>query len=221
MPASLQSRVVHLDNARYHGGPRDLARVDMCLWHTTEGHTFKEAMGWDNRPNSDNPASYHFGIERDGTIYRTVPVELESWGAGNSGFPNPGVWPPGTPKAQWLNHRAINIAFAGDIGDPAHPELAYATRAQIESGYWLARLVVAGQLHAGLAPIGSYMHRAHREVSPGRKFDPRPTFLIMAWWRWAVGQEMNYGDLWDRYVQRHAPVISGTGSPARELDSGK
>lgn len=199
---SLQDRVRHLDNARYHGGARALSAINLVVWHTTVGHSAEEAIAWDNRAQSNNPASYHVVIGRDGIAYRCNPFNVVAYACGNSAFPSPLYFPPGNPLAAWVNHRSISISFAGDIGDNSD-ELRHATREQIETGYWLGRLLVTGQVSSELPAIAPYFHRAHREVSPGRKFDPTPTFLVMAWWRWALDREMSYEEVWTRYQSRH------------------
>lgn len=170
--ASLQSRVRRLDNARYHGGARDISAIRLIGWHSTRGHDADEAMAYDNRPNSTNPASYTYLIAFDGTIYRVNPVTRIPYSNGDFRWPNPLRYPPGNGMS--MNAHILAIAFAGDLDD-ATGAYEHLRPAQLESGWWL------GKLYSRQFPDAD--HVGHLEGSPGRKDDPRPQFLHMSWWR--------------------------------------
>lgn len=190
-----QNRVVHCDDAAYHGGPRKSA-VDTIVIHSTMGHGAAEARAWDNRPNNPNPASYHYIVDRDGAIYRTVPPNVVAWHAGESALPPVPARP--IPEALWINHRSLGIAFAGDINDDSNGWL-FASDEQMVSAYWLTAWACATFNVSPARVLG------HREVAPGRKFDPRPGYLVMPWFRWAIGQLplLDRATLLQRYGGRH------------------
>lgn len=171
-PISLQSRVRRLDNARYHGAARDLSAITVIGWHSTRGHDADEAMSWDNRPNSDNPACYNYVLAQDGTIDRVCPIAITPWSNGDSRWPNPTRYPPGNGST--INRHVLAIAVAGDL-DTTSGTYRHLTPEQLESAWWLGRLFTQ--------QFPDAQHVGHLETSPGRKDDPRPQFLRMAWWR--------------------------------------
>jgi N-acetylmuramoyl-L-alanine amidase len=158
---SQQFRVKRLDNARYHGDTRAKSSINLIVTHATAGESADSSIRHLNRKNSDNPASYHYIIDRDGTIVRTLPVETVAYHAGDSRWPNPTHWTLGGNKSS-VNPRSIGIAFANrDDGEPLTDE-------QLTSGLWLHRFWM-NQLG-----LSSGRVVGHYEVSPGRKPDPRP-----------------------------------------------
>lgn len=165
---SYQDRVIHLDNARYHGGHRTPQDIDLIVMHATAGESAMSSIEWLNRPQSDDPASYHYLIERDGTIYRMCPIDMVAWHAGDSAWPTPIPYPPGN-GGHSVNHRSIGIAWANqNDGEPL-------TNDQIVSAHWLVRVFLA-QLDRGPDCVVG-----HYEISPGRKTDPRPAIDLDAW----------------------------------------
>lgn len=175
---SYQTRVRGLPLARYHGPVRDLDRVDLIVMHATAGDSARSSIDWLNRYESDDPASYHYVIDHDGTIYRMCPVTLVAWHAGDSAWPAPQHYPPGNVYRtddgrvhhHTVNPRSIGIAWANrDDGTEA------LTPAQIESALWLMGVYV---------PTGAAQDRAivaHYEISPGRKVDPGPCMDMDVW----------------------------------------
>lgn len=164
---SLQDRVRHVDYARYHGGARSLDSIDTIITHATEGDSFASSMGWLNRLYEEDGktllapgkhASYNYGLERDGTIVRMLPITTIAYHAGDSAWPSPSHYPPGNGGAS-VNHRSIGIAFALEDGEKP-------TDIQMESGIWLHRY------HMDTLKIPPSLVRGHFEVSPGRKTDP-------------------------------------------------
>lgn len=152
----LQSRVRALDNVRHHGGERDPTEVLYLVYHATAGQSAMSSIVYLNT-TSEKEASYHYVIDRDGTIYRMTPVHIVAWHAGDSSWPYPVYSPPGN-GGHSLNHNSIGIAWANmDDGE----EL---TAAQLESGLWLTTVFKQ--------PVERIL--GHYEISPGRKIDPAP-----------------------------------------------
>jgi N-acetyl-anhydromuramyl-L-alanine amidase AmpD len=170
---SLQSRVRKLDNARYHAGPRT-EPILYLIYHATEGDSAESSIGWLNRdltPEEHNrKASYHYIIDRDGSIVRMCDPQLVAYHAGDSAWPSPAYYPPGN-GGHSLNAWSVGIAFAnrGD-GEPLTPQ-------QLESGLWLSTV-----WNVPLARV-----RGHYEIAPGRKFDPAAS-LNMDDWRQLVAR---------------------------------
>lgn len=168
---SLQSRVVRLDNAVHHGGLRPVP-ISMVILHATEGDSAKSSIDYLNT-TTDKIASYHYIIDRDGTIVRMTAPNLVAYHAGDSAWPNPIRATPAHPDrpndGRSLNRCSVGIAWAnrGD-GEPL-------TQAQIDSALWLCATFVDGVR----VPVA--MVRGHYEISPGRKSDPSPAMSMDDW----------------------------------------
>jgi N-acetyl-anhydromuramyl-L-alanine amidase AmpD len=165
--SSKQSLVTRLDNARYHGAKRSLDDVWYLIGHATGGsHPFAVSQEWQNRDldpegkkGPKGKTSYHYGIDRDGSITRALPTNIIAYSNGDSGWPAV-AWSQGGNRSS-LNPRAIGIAWANDdAGEELTPE-------QLESGLWLFTTLMH-QIHAGPSRV-----LGHYEISPGRKPDPR------------------------------------------------
>lgn len=178
---SLQHRVERIDDARYQGGPRVMP-VLALIWHATAGDTFAGARGWLDRMvrledgthkklPPEKRGSYHYGIEKDGAIKRTVDPGHVALHAGES------TWGGLPCRAGSLNQCSIGIAFANDNGSDANPADDDLTPEQLESGLWLGRTLMKRY------DIAAEFNLGHREVSPGRKTDPLPRILDMDLWR--------------------------------------
>ena len=179
---ALQSRVQHLDDARYHGGTREHP-VRGIVWHCTAGDTVNGARSWldrlDRSPEGKpvpipgaKRASYHYLIGKDGAIVRTVHPEMVAYHAGLSAWPGLSL-----PGVNTVNPTTIGIAFANDDGSDENPADDPLTAAQLESGLWLGAVLMAQY------GIVADLNRGHREVSPHRKVDPLPRILDMDHWR--------------------------------------
>jgi N-acetylmuramoyl-L-alanine amidase len=160
---SLQSRVVRLDNATHHGGVR-VGPALYLIFHDTEGESALSSIHYLNT-TTEKVASYHYVIERNGTIYRMVDSSSVAWHAGDSAWPSPAYFPPGNGGSS-LNRVSIGIAWANrGNGEPLTPQ-------QLESGLWLTTVFPGVPLER---------IRGHYEVSPGRKFDPAKTMNMDDW----------------------------------------
>ena len=110
---SLQSRVVRLDNARYHGGTRPASDIFYLIAHATFGGTFMSSIDYMNRDLDDpkgpgKKTSYHYGIERTGKIVRMLDPLMIAYGAGDSAWPNPIHWSRGGNHST-LNPRCVTV----------------------------------------------------------------------------------------------------------------
>lgn len=166
---NLQSRVTRLDAGR-HGGKRRTP-PDMIVWHATESDSLSESISWVDRvlDTGESPTSFHYGIAADGQIVRLVHPGWIAWHAGRSSYP--GRFPNELGITDSVNSRSIGIEFT-TFDYPT----SVLTPSQLESGYWLAKV-----LKAEYPTIA--IHQAHREVAPGRKFDPDAAVLPMLGWR--------------------------------------
>lgn len=181
---SLQSRVRVAPDcypALYHGPERETDSITLIVMHCTAGNSALESIAWLNRPDSDNKASYHYVIERDGTIYRMVPASVIAYHAGDSAWPNPKLYPPGNvyldedgdTHHHTVNARSLGIAWA-NRNDGSEP----LTRAQVESALWLCGVYVPT---TGVKSADNIV--GHLEVSPKRKTDPLPAVMPMDMFR--------------------------------------
>lgn len=157
---SLQERVTRLDNAAHQGGLRP-GSPTMLIMHTTDGESARSSIAYLNS-TADKQASYHYLIDRDGSILRMLAPTQIAYHAGDSAWPNPIPATRENPNrpngGKSVNRISIGIAWANK-GEPL-------TDAQIESGLWLAG-TFATQYRIPVERV-----RGHSEVSPGRKTDP-------------------------------------------------
>lgn len=165
--------IVHLDNARYHGGPR-ASWPTLVAWHATAGSSVESSVEWLNRPNAPRKerASYGHLIAKSGRLVRMTPVDVVAYHAGASAYP---VGPLGVLPGQSINGRSLGVAF-DCLDTPADP----LTGAQLLVGAWYG---LAMSRRFGIPAAG---HVGHYEVAPGRKTDPRPV-LDMRRWRALLG----------------------------------
>ncbi len=143
------------------GGVR--VRTDLCVWHSTAGGSLKSSLQWVARPDSD--AGFHLGIDRDGSVIISTPLDRIAWHAGLSAWPVP---PAGVPPHASVNSHSIGIEFA-NRNDGSEP----ITAAQIDAAMDLA-VALARRYPALRSPSA---HVRHRDISPGRKSDPVPSSL--------------------------------------------
>lgn len=159
-------RLVTTHPARYHGGARP--RTTHCVWHATAGASVESSLAWLNRPNARETggvASYHYVIERDGTVHQHAPHDVVAYHAGVSAWP----WPDGAA----LNSRSLGIAFANRQVAPGASGFERITAAQIDAAValvaWLADTYPALRDPAA--------HIRHRDCAPTRRSDVTPETL--------------------------------------------
>lgn len=171
---SLQSRVVHLDNAVHHGGLRQ-GSPTMLLMHASEGS--ESARGTIDYLNTtrDKDASYNYVIDRPGTIYRMTAANIVAYHAGDSDWPAPKRATPQNPDrpngGKSVNRIAIGICWANNSRNTGEQ----LTDAQIDSALWLCAQFVGDYK----IPVNRVL--GHCEVSPGRKVDPEPAITMEQW----------------------------------------
>lgn len=169
-----QSRVHRLDNGVHHGGQRERDSINLIVAHATAGDSAMSSINYLNT-TTDKKASYHYCIDRDGLIYRMLPIETIAWHAGDSAWPSPQRYPPGN-GGKSVNANSIGIAWANkDDGEQL-------TKEQVESGLWLFRFWMDT---LGIPPSKV---AGHYEVSPGRKTDPRPAMTGKEWRSMLAGE---------------------------------
>lgn len=170
---SLQHRVIRLDNAKWHGPARDLLAVNLVVLHATASGKAQTAMSVISYMNRDDhgPISYHYIVDRDGSIVRMTDPKFIAYHAGDSAWPGPKRALPKNQKpngGKSVNSRSVGISFVNDnVKEPL-------TALQLESGEWLCRTWMR---QLGVAPASVI---AHKECAPGRKSDP---ILDMDAWR--------------------------------------
>lgn len=168
MAGDLQYRVRHLDSSP-HKSKREHPPT-MVVWHADASDSEEGTISWIKSPRSK--VSYHYLIGRDGMVYRLVNPDFTAWHAGDSAWP---LRTAGPRQGSTVNPDSIGVAFSN-----ANDGVEMLTTRQLESALYLAR-VFAQQWR--IKPVA---HVAHREVSPGRKTDPRPEALDMDWFRGAI-----------------------------------
>lgn len=159
---NLQSRVTRLDSAVHHGPVRASAPT-ILLMHTTEGDSAQSSIDYLNSTH-DKKASYHYLIDRDGTMLRMTRPDIIAYHAGDSAWPDPVPATPENPErpngGRSINAQSLGFAWAHRTGESL-------TSAQVESALWLCS--VYAQLYN--VPVDHVL--GHYEASPGRKQDPK------------------------------------------------
>lgn len=128
--------------------------VSTVILHATAGASALSSISWLRKIG----LSYHFIIERDGTIHKLVPLSRQAFHAGVSRGPD----------GASCNRYSFGIAFANtNTGEKV-------TKAQEDACEWLINTLKAAY------PTLTYL-TTHRLVSPGRKTDPKGyDFIPMA-----------------------------------------
>lgn len=165
------SRVKRLDNAKDHG-PHRSGAPELIVWHCTAGDRADAAMEWMNSDKAT--ASYHYIVDKDGTIYRFLAPEFIAYHAGESAWPVPAG---GVPEGASINRRSLGISFANDNGSDANELDDQLTPEQVQSALWLALTLMKRYGIPAENNIG------HRECAPTRKTDPLPEIMKMPEWR--------------------------------------
>ncbi|RIJ99500.1 MAG: hypothetical protein DCC46_08220 [Armatimonadetes bacterium] len=161
----MNPRIVKLEENLKSGSRPLRTRVDLVVLHATAGSSLSGAIA----TLRSRGLSYHFLIDKDGTIVEAAPTSRKAFHAGNSYGPKEksrGVDPRQDAQARFLaktsvNAYSIGIAFVNrnDGVDPYTPE-------QKEAIEPLLRLLK--DKHRALRYLTT-----HFAVSPKRKTDPR------------------------------------------------
>lgn len=186
---------MHIDHNRLKGvrfkrarkyGPI-IRRRKFIVAHSTSGSVKQfSTVNYLSGKYLKGAASYHFVIERDGTITQMVPLDRKAYHAGksswkgytylNSNSIGIGLVGPGHLKANGMSYFHEDQRTYGEIVHKATPEhgdhwwLPY-TDEQIRAFIKLSRALV--EWDADLNEI-----LTHWEISPGRKIDPNPLFPL-------------------------------------------
>ena len=133
--------------------PRKISKIDTIILHWTGGSTASGAV----TTLFGNGNSYHFIIEKDGTIIQTKPILERANHAGKSYGPN--GWS--------VNETSIGISFV-TVGGLKKANLIEGR--QLEQG-----IKLMADIHAALQNEGSQgikWFSTHHQISPKRKEDP-------------------------------------------------
>lgn len=170
------SRLVIRNDAEDHGGPF-IGAPTLIVWHCTAGDRADAAMEWLNSDKAK--ASYHYVIDKNGTIYQFCDPSLVAYHAGESAWPVPAS---GVPPHATVNRRALGVAFANDNGSDANLLDDELTPEQVQSALWLAHALMQRYGIPAQNNIG------HLECAPGRKADPLPRIINMDRWRQSLAE---------------------------------
>lgn len=179
MSDSLQSRVTVLDSAVHHGGERG-AGPALIIWHSTRSRmTAREIIAYLNSTR-ERTASYHYLIDRGGSIIRMCRPEFVAWHAGDSAWPHP-IPGDGTEECKPNHGHSVNAISLGFAFCTKDDEGEQPTALQLESALWLAKVYMSRY------DIPPSLNAAHKEVSPNRKTDPAG--FDMDDWRRQIGAQ--------------------------------
>jgi N-acetyl-anhydromuramyl-L-alanine amidase AmpD len=108
--------------------------------------------------------SYHYPIDRDGSVIRLVSEDRVAWHAGVSRMPTDG--------REWVNSFSIGVSFIA-----THPDDDQAVASGTIPGFTTAQYHAFARLLADIRtrhPVTAVV--GHDEIAPGRKKDPGPLF---------------------------------------------
>ena len=130
--------------------------IDCVVLHADASHTATGTIDWITRKESK--VSYHYLIDRDGTVYQCVADLHRAWHAGRSEL---------TGRSD-VNDFSIGVSFSNDQqGEPFHQR-------QLDAGVEL----VADLCAKYLIPLPRVVTHAAVATPPGRKHDPGPRFPL-------------------------------------------
>lgn len=135
-------------------------QTNLCVWHATTGDSLRSSLEWVARP--DSTSGFHLGLDRDGSVQLSTPLQFVAWHAGQSAWPVPSG---GVPDHASVNARSVGIEFANK-----NDGIEQITPAQIESAVRVVTELAAR--YPWLKTVAA--HVRHRDIAPGRKSDPDP-----------------------------------------------
>ena len=122
------------------------APITTIVLHATAGKSASSSIAWLRKIK----LSYHYIIERDGTVFKCVPYSRVAFHAGKSLG----------PQGENVGEYSIGISFA-NMDDGSEP---YTAEAVAACNALIAEL-------SGAIPSLKWITR-HKDISPGRKTDP-------------------------------------------------
>lgn len=157
------------DHSPHQSDRRHNAEITAIVLHADVSASADQSIRWLKDPRAR--ASYHYIVERDGTVTRLVPEDRKAWHAGQSAL-------GGVPD---VNQYSIGVCFS-NLQDGKEPFTPDALDAGIE-------LVSELCVRYDIAPARIVTHAAIA-TPPGRKRDPGPLFPL-EWFRAAVAQHVH------------------------------
>ena len=133
---------------------------DLLVLHGTVGSDAGD-LAW--LSNAESKVSYHYLIQRDGTVYRLVPEARKAWHAGVSSWEG----------RDNCNAYSIGIGLS-NLGPKGSQEFEPFTREQYKAAGWLCADIMERYGIPFERVVG------HQHISPGRKTDP---WLHFQWTR--------------------------------------
>lgn len=129
--------------------------ISTIVLHATAGASWKSSYDWLKQIG----LSYHYGVERDGIVYKAVPTTRVAYHAGESFGPN----------GSNVNNYSIGVSFANrDDGKEEITKDQYKAAAEL-----CVELIVAN-------PSIKYI-TTHAIIAPKRKVDPRGPVAGIKW----------------------------------------
>lgn len=138
------------------------AEVKYIILHTTAGSDAGD-LSYMTDAKQNAKVSYHYLIQRDGSIWQLVPDSHKAWHAGKSDW----------GKDTDINPVSIGVAFSNKLDE-------YLTEDQYQSGGWL--LAKLCDKHA----VSFDRVLSHENISYPRKTDPWHTFVFGKLFGWAI-----------------------------------
>ena len=148
---------------------KDLIRF--IIIHSTGSNNLAKALDYLIFSKAPNRVSSHYLIDRDGSVYRLVPEDKTAWHAGLSDW-------NGYAKSKGLNslnHSSIGIelqmkSLSYDSKSGEGCMFEQPTDNQLNACTQLCKQIITRH---SILPVNVLRHR---DVSPGRKFDPDLNF---------------------------------------------
>lgn len=141
-------QIVTIDPWLKHNSRPTGTRISTIVLHHTAGASAESTIQYQRSPLVRS--SYHYIIERDGTIYKCVPVSERAWHAGISKG----------PEGSDVNNYSIGISLANRGNGEAYPFEQVLACQELIDELW------------SKIPSLRFI-TTHRLIAPGRKIDPK------------------------------------------------
>lgn len=161
----MNPRIVKLEASLQAGSRPPRTRVDLVVLHSTAGSSLSGAIA----TLRSRGLSYHYLIDKDGTIVEAAPTSRKAFHAGNSYGPrekSKGIDPRQDAQARFVAKTSVNAYSIGISFVNRNDGVDPYTQEQMDAVEALLRLLMAK--HEALRYLTT-----HFAVSPKRKTDPR------------------------------------------------